>query len=257
MNQDEAVRVMRKLTNKYNGQEELKTHKNSQHHYTQFRILGWNNNLDYYQGVLSVRVLTDQSGGTGMKGKMPRISKIELSKRFNIPEKAFLHREWGQGKYRSSVGVTYPTIEPIALWELMEWALVKYGKKWDEARYIHEKLCVDIMEEILGYPAERDTTPSWLSVGTRGSQRLDGYWENINLAIEYNGMQHYEMVPFFHKGDKSKFIDQKKRDKKKRIACRKNNVDLIEIPYKIDLKIDTVRKYIRNYYPDISTRLKI
>ena len=257
MIRDQAAEVMRQLVHKYKGQEEPRYHKSSGLPYVQFRILGWNNNLDFFPGSLSVRVLTVQSGGTGMQGKRPRTSRADLSKRFGVQEEALLHREWGQGKYRSSVGVLYSMVQPTALRDLMEWALVKYGKKWDEVRHVHEKLCIDIVERILGSSSEREATPPWLSTGTRGSQRLDGYWHDLNLAVEYHGMQHFEMVSYFHRNDESNFRRQVERDEKKRAACREHGVDLIEVPYRVDLTVDSVRGFIRQQYPGVAARLRI
>ena len=51
--------------------------------------------------------------------------------------------------------------------------------------------------------------------------------------IEYNGRQHYEYIPFFHKGGVVDFEMQQKRDKWLRDFCElhKDKVSLLEIPY--------------------------
>lgn len=51
--------------------------------------------------------------------------------------------------------------------------------------------------------------------------------------IEYNGRQHYEYIPFFHKGGIVDFEMQQKRDKWLRDFCElhKDKVSLLEIPY--------------------------
>ena len=51
------------------------------------------------------------------------------------------------------------------------------------------------------------------------------------IWIEYNGLQHYEFVDFFHEGNIENFKNQLRRDEKVRNYCSKNNIRLIEIPY--------------------------
>ena len=57
----------------------------------------------------------------------------------------------------------------------------------------------------------------------------DFYIPQYNLAIEYNGRQHYEPVDFF--GGESQFNKQVKRDCRKKELSIQNNITLIEIKY--------------------------
>lgn len=61
---------------------------------------------------------------------------------------------------------------------------------------------------------------------------LDCYNPELALAVEYNGRQHYEYVPFFHR-NREAFYNQKYRDELKRIKCRENSVTLVEVPYSV------------------------
>lgn len=70
---------------------------------------------------------------------------------------------------------------------------------------------------------------------------LDCYNEQLRLACEYNGAQHYKYIPYFHK-NKDAFQNQKYRDYMKRDLCQKNNITLIEVPYTV--KIEDIEKYI-------------
>jgi hypothetical protein len=58
---------------------------------------------------------------------------------------------------------------------------------------------------------------------------LDGYCESLELAFEFNGIQHYRYDPHFHRreGDLER---QMERDKTKRLLCA-DNIALIVIPY--------------------------
>ena len=253
---DQALCVMRDLVRKYNGQEVLKIHSRNNRTYIQFRILGWNHNLDFIPGSLSIPALTDSSGMAGMRDRQPRLSRSEISTKFHVPEKAFLHRIWGQGHYRLSVGLDYSLTHPENLKVLMEWCLQKYGKKRGEAKHLHEKLCINLMEEILGVPAARNVTPSWLSVCSGKRERLDGYWKPLRLAVEYRGLQHYELVPYFHGKNEARFQDGLERDEAKRRACKEAGIDLIEIPYWVDPTDEGVLQYINEKCGHITDRIR-
>ena len=64
-------------------------------------------------------------------------------------------------------------------------------------------------------------------VGTRLS--LDFYNANKKIAIEVQGRQHTQNVPFFHGKNKINYINQLKRDADKLEFCKINNIKLIEI----------------------------
>lgn len=63
---------------------------------------------------------------------------------------------------------------------------------------------------------------------------LDGYNEDLSLAVEANGIQHYKEIPYFHR-DKDSFRKQKERDEFKIKQCIKNGIGLVVVPYIIDL----------------------
>ena len=63
-------------------------------------------------------------------------------------------------------------------------------------------------------------------VGTRLS--LDFYNANKKIAIEVQGGQHIKYVKHFH-GNRLKYVDQLKRDKKKLDFCEINDINLVEI----------------------------
>lgn len=69
--------------------------------------------------------------------------------------------------------------------------------------------------------------------------RFDFYIESKNkkIAIEYNGIQHYEKIGFF--GGEEGFIKQQQRDKEKEEYCKKHNIELIIIPYNNETLLQT------------------
>ena len=97
-------------------------------------------------------------------------------------------------------------------------------------KLVHEFPTLEILYEY---------SPTWL-----GRQRFDIYIPYLNVAIEYNGKQHYEPIEFF--GGDEKFQYQVKWDITKRNKCTENNCILFEIKY--DYKEDdlnTIFKVIR------------
>lgn len=67
-------------------------------------------------------------------------------------------------------------------------------------------------------------------IKTKGIQRFDFYLPRYNVAIEYNGKQHYEAIAYFNSLKKqSSFEYQQQRDERKRQYCRDHGIKLIEI----------------------------
>jgi len=91
--------------------------------------------------------------------------------------------------------------------------------------------CRRVMKTIFNKPFNKDR-PDFLQnpvTGGRFNLELDCYEASLRLAVEYNGVQHYKFVPYFHK-NKEAFYNQKYRDNMKRMLCRDNRVNLIEVP---------------------------
>ena len=76
-----------------------------------------------------------------------------------------------------------------------------------------------------------------------GSQRFDIYCKRVNLAIEYNGIQHYFPVEIF--GGKESFEKCVKRDVLKEQLCKDNNCTLYIIKYD-NVDYDKIKKDINN-----------
>lgn len=69
-------------------------------------------------------------------------------------------------------------------------------------------------------------------------QIFDFFLPNLNLAIEYNGEQHYLETNFFARN----LIEQKESDNRKKMYCKKNNIELLIIPYWEYNKIEEILK---------------
>jgi len=124
------------------------------------------------------------------------------------------------------------------------WKYFNKNKKQESHPRINktENKCRKILERIYGLPFET-IRPDWLKSPKTGKNlELDCYNQQLNIALEFNGKQHYSYVPYFHKS-KKEFFSQVHRDDWKRKKCIEKGITLIEIPYWV---IDTeLEKYIR------------
>jgi hypothetical protein len=102
--------------------------------------------------------------------------------------------------------------------------------------------CKKVCERIFGKKFDK-IRPDFLKNNVTGHNlELDLFNEELGLAVEFNGRQHYAFIPFFHKNYEA-FLNQKYRDELKRRMCETSGIRLIEVPYTIRLEdIDT---YIR------------
>ncbi len=64
--------------------------------------------------------------------------------------------------------------------------------------------------------------------------KFDFYLPNLNICIEYDGEQHFKPIDFY--GGMKNFKIQKERDSIKSNYCKYNNIKLLRISYKDDIK---------------------
>lgn len=96
-----------------------------------------------------------------------------------------------------------------------------------------ETSCKEFIEFYFQKPFAK-TRPDFLKNPVTGENlELDMYNEDIRLAVEYNGSQHYHYNPFMHGNSKDKFRNQQYRDILKKDMCEKHNVLLITVPYTV------------------------
>ena len=98
--------------------------------------------------------------------------------------------------------------------------------------YKAEGICRQTLERL--YRSKFPTVhPEWLvNPKTKRKLELDCYNERLNIALEYNGRQHYEW-PNFTNQSRAEFDKQVARDAYKKTACKRRGVFLITIPYTV------------------------
>ncbi|MFK9092190.1 hypothetical protein [Bacillus salipaludis] len=80
--------------------------------------------------------------------------------------------------------------------------------------------------------------PDWLA-----PQSLDVYVPSLNLAFEYQGIQHYEAVDFF--GGEEALKHRMQLDNKKRLLCKGKGVNLIEWHYHDTITKPVLKKKLK------------
>lgn len=103
--------------------------------------------------------------------------------------------------------------------------------------------CRRVMQKIFDKPFYK-TRPRFLNnpvtFGTNNLE-LDCYNEELKIAVEYDGAQHYKFIPYFHKTYEA-FMNQRYRDYMKEQMCKDNGIILIRVPYTV--KIPQIEAYI-------------
>lgn len=65
--------------------------------------------------------------------------------------------------------------------------------------------------------------------------KLDAYIKELNVGIEFDGIQHFERVEIFHETEDD-FKKGKVRDRRKEELCKEQEITLVRIKY--DEKLD-------------------
>jgi hypothetical protein len=96
--------------------------------------------------------------------------------------------------------------------------------------------CRRVLQKIFGKPFYK-ARPDFLRNPVTGGNfnlELDCFNNEMGLAVEYQGSQHYKYIPYFHK-NKATFRNQQYRDEMKRVKCKQNGITLIEVPHTVKL----------------------
>lgn len=106
--------------------------------------------------------------------------------------------------------------------------------------FIGEKIAISSIEFLLEKPFPK-IRPKWLKIANGIYLELDGYNDELKIAIEMNGIQHYQEIKHFHRkeGDFQKRLEY---DKIKTEKCKEMGINLIVVPY--DVKYENICNFI-------------
>ena len=94
----------------------------------------------------------------------------------------------------------------------------------------------------------------WTTGANRGilgkDKSLDIFIPSIGVAIEYQGIQHYEPVAVF--GGEEKLQKRIELDKKKSELCKNNGIVLIEFKYNEPLDQQYIQNKINSYFTEFT-----
>lgn len=113
--------------------------------------------------------------------------------------------------------------------------------------WVSELTLVNIVRKL--FPEEKvlhQGRPSWLK-----PQSLDVFIPRLNLAIEYQGEQHF--IPIDHYGGEAALARNQERDRRKAKACADNGVELIYFHYDEDFSEWAIREKLRRWLPRSTT----
>ncbi|MFP3414319.1 hypothetical protein SB773_22455 [Bacillus sp. SIMBA_074] len=85
---------------------------------------------------------------------------------------------------------------------------------------------------------------------------LDGYNEELNIAFEYHGIQHYKFDPFFFKTiedfDKRQAVDLYKEE-----ICRQKGIKLVIVPYNCYTTDESLVEYVFNCLEELKIPVQV
>ncbi len=108
-----------------------------------------------------------------------------------------------------------------------------------------EKITRLYMEAIFGRPFPK-CRPKWLTNTNGHKLELDGFCEELGIAFEHNGFQHYKQISYF-KYDNDGFRSIQQRDKIKHNKCKEQNIKVIIVPEMFTLtKLKNLKSIIKS-----------
>jgi len=161
-------------------------------------------------------------------------TETEMKEWYNITQNAFYNNR-GRGLLVHHYGGS-PSLAVMEIFSNYNWEpekFIRVSKNQERIFKIVEKL-FSPSQVIKNYPH-----PDLRFKKSNYNMELDVFVPSLNLAIEYQGEQHF--IPITPWGGEKALQDLQGRDQEKRKACKKNEIILIEIDYdKWDGSRDTV-----------------
>lgn len=102
--------------------------------------------------------------------------------------------------------------------------------------------CIKKYEKFLKRKAVKEKSFPWLKNEETGKKlRIDAYFEDLKVGIEYNGPQHYINTPLYYK-NKGELEHRQKLDKLKIELCKQHGIKIISIKYDDKVTNDYIKQ---------------
>ena len=88
---------------------------------------------------------------------------------------------------------------------------------------VNEQICRSILQSAFGLKFIK-IKPNWLLNSRGNKMELDGYNKKLNLAFEYQGIQHFKEEAFFNNRARYSLKQRKNDDKRKKDVCNVNDL---------------------------------
>ena len=108
------------------------------------------------------------------------------------------------------------------------------GSRWESETVLYNLIKSKYGEE---YTIKRHHRPDWLE-----GLELDIFIEEAGVGIEYQGIQHYEVVEAW--GGEEGLEKRQERDKRTKELCRKYGIELVEVRYDEDISQEIVERRV-------------
>lgn len=104
-----------------------------------------------------------------------------------------------------------------------QWLRARWGREIGTTAWVSENQLYQLLKrQLKGVLVQQHARPTWVA-----PQHLDVYMPELSLAVEYMGRQHFEPIELF--GGQDGFRGVQERDRKKREACLRHGVELIQV----------------------------
>lgn len=112
------------------------------------------------------------------------------------------------------------------------------------SRWKSEAVLFQIVKEIVPDAiVQREASPAWL-----GRQRLDIFLPALDLAIEYQGAQHFGPISLF--GGEEGFVRARERDELKKKLCEENGITVVYVTQGDPLTVPHIRRRLQKFLLD-------
>jgi hypothetical protein len=188
------------------------------------------------------------SGSSENKDESCHVEILEVPEVPEIPQEISKPEEC-QLEYIPAIKFQLPSLE-IEYYENFILTNQKTGKHMNKKTASEsrgEKLCRNILEKFFNKPFPTCRPDFLVNTESNANLELDCYNEELNLAVEYNGAQHYNYPNKFHKTEEE-FKEQLRRDALKKQICQDRGIYLLIVPYWIPH--GHIPKFIEYYLPE-------